>query len=198
MLARDVRVLEDAVAFLRAPEGRAGGVQDVAAVVHGHDGAGVHVGGVGAALGLRLLGLGRRVDHRVALLALRGLGALALRRADQAGLDPELAEAQAIVLVEADDGAGQKVVLVAASVLEQVSAQLLGQRGLVVLEAAVVVGGQPDRVFVRHVDPRHRGGLVGVHLLRELSRDLDRLHAGAEGAAEHAFDEALYACFKVA
>ena len=132
------------------------------------------------------------------VLALGRLGALALRRAHEAGLDPELAEPQALVLVEPDDGPGQQVVLVAARVLEQVGAQLLRERGLVVLEAPVVVGGEPDRVLVRHVDARDRGGLVGVHLLRELARDLDRLHAGAEGAAEHAFDEALYAGFKVA
>ena len=86
----------------------------------------------------------------------------------------------------------------AAGVLEQVRAQLLRERGLVVLEALVVVGREPDRVLVRHVDARDRGGLVRVHLLRELARDLDRLHAGAEGAAEHAFDEALEAGFEVA
>jgi hypothetical protein len=39
---------------------------------------------------------------------------------------------------------------------------------------------------------------VRVHLLGELARDLDRLHAGAEGAAEHALDEALDTSFKVA
>jgi len=39
---------------------------------------------------------------------------------------------------------------------------------------------------------------VRVHLLGELARDLHRLHAGAEGAAEHALDEALNASFKVA
>jgi hypothetical protein len=39
---------------------------------------------------------------------------------------------------------------------------------------------------------------VGVHLLRELARDLHRLHAGAEGAAENAFYEALYPGFEVA
>jgi hypothetical protein len=39
---------------------------------------------------------------------------------------------------------------------------------------------------------------VSVHLLGELSRDLHRLHAGAEGAAEHALDETLNSSFKVA
>jgi hypothetical protein len=39
---------------------------------------------------------------------------------------------------------------------------------------------------------------VGVHLLRELARDLHRLHAGAEGAAENAFDETLNTGFEVA
>jgi hypothetical protein len=39
---------------------------------------------------------------------------------------------------------------------------------------------------------------VGVHLLGELAGDLDRLHAGAEGTAEDAFDETLNAGFEVA
>jgi hypothetical protein len=39
---------------------------------------------------------------------------------------------------------------------------------------------------------------VSVHLLRQLARDLDRLHAGAEGAAEDALDEALDPGFQVA
>jgi len=87
---------------------------------------------------------------------------------------------------------------VVTSVLEQVTAQLLGQRGLVVLEALIVVRAEPDRVLVGHVDALNRGGLVRIHLLGELARDLHRLDAGAEGTAEHAFDEALDASFKVA
>jgi hypothetical protein len=39
---------------------------------------------------------------------------------------------------------------------------------------------------------------VRVHLLGQLARDLDRLYAGAEGAAEDAFDETLNAGFEVA
>ena len=134
----------------------------------------------------------------MAVLALLRLGALALRRADQPGLDPELAEPEALVLVEVDDRPGEQVVVVVAGVLEQVAAELLGERGLVVLEALVVVGAEPDRVLVGHVDPLDRRRLVGVHLLGELAGDLHRLHAGAEGAAEDALDEALYAGFKVA
>ena len=85
-----------------------------------------------------------------------------------------------------------------AGVLEQMPAELLGERGLVVLEALVVVRAEPDGVLVGHVDALHRGRLVGVHLLGELAGDLDRLDAGAEGTAEHALDEALNASFKVA
>jgi len=87
---------------------------------------------------------------------------------------------------------------VVAGVLEQVAAQLLGERCLVVLETLLVLRCEPDRVLVRHVDPLDRGRLVGVHLLGELARDLHRLHAGAEGAGEDAFDEALDPGFKVA
>src|SRR5215207_718563 len=78
------------------------------------------------------------------------------------------------------------------------SAELLGERGLVVLEPLVVVWAEPHRVLVRHVNTLDGRCLVRVHLLGELARDLDWLHAGAEGTAEHAFDEALDAGFKVA
>jgi hypothetical protein len=87
---------------------------------------------------------------------------------------------------------------VAAGVLEQVRAQFLLEGGLVVLEAPVVIGRQPHRVLVGDVDPGYRGGLVRVHLLGELSRDLDRLNAGAEGAAEDPLDEAFETRFEVA
>jgi hypothetical protein len=82
--------------------------------------------------------------------------------------------------------------------LEEMPAELLGERGLVVLEAPVILRAKPDRVLVGHVDPLHGGGLVRIHLLGELPGDLDRLHARAEGAAEDALDEALYPGFKVA
>jgi hypothetical protein len=32
---------------------------------------------------------------------------------------------------------------------------------------------------------------MGVHLLRQLARDLDRLHLRGEGTAEHPLDEVL-------
>jgi hypothetical protein len=38
---------------------------------------------------------------------------------------------------------------------------------------------------------------VGVHLLRELARDLDRLDLRREGAAEDSLDEAFDARFEV-
>jgi len=38
---------------------------------------------------------------------------------------------------------------------------------------------------------------VGVHLLGQLARDLDRLDLRREGTAEDAFDEALDARFQV-
>jgi hypothetical protein len=97
-----------------------------------------------------------------------------------------------------DHGPGEQIVVVVAGMLEQVAAELLGERGLVVLEPLVVVGAEPDGVLVGNVDALHRGGLMRVHLLRELARDLHRLHAGAEGAAEHPFDKTLYSRFKVA
>ncbi len=79
------------------------------------------------------------VDHRVALLALRRRLAFALRRLDQAGLDAELAEAQALVDLQAHLGAGEEREVVPASVLEEVRGELLLERALVALEALVVL-----------------------------------------------------------
>jgi hypothetical protein len=39
---------------------------------------------------------------------------------------------------------------------------------------------------------------VGVHLLGQLAGELDRLHLGAEGAAEDPLDEAFDATLEVA
>ena len=55
-------------------------------------------------------------------------------RLDQAGLDPELAEAQALVGLELDRRPGQQVVAAAAGVVEQVAGELLLERALVALE----------------------------------------------------------------
>src|SRR5690606_19347030 len=43
----------------------------------------------------------------------------------------------------------------------------------------------------------NRGGAVGVHLLRELARDLDGLHLRGKRTREDAFNEALDPCFEV-
>ena len=134
----------------------------------------------------------------MAVLALGRLGTLALRWAHETGLDAEFAEPQPVVGIQLDHGAREQVVVVMAGVLQQVAAELLCELGLVVLEALLVLGTEPDRVLVGNVDPLHRGGLVRVHLLGELPRDLHRLHAGAEGATEDAFDEALDSGFEVA
>ena len=81
----------------------------------------------------------------MAVLTLLRLGALALGRAHQPRLDAELAEAQPLVLIQIDDGPSEPVVVVVTGVLEQVTAELLGERGLVVLEALIVVRGEPGR-----------------------------------------------------
>ena len=49
-----------------------------------------------------------------------------------------------------------------------------------------------------HVDAGDPGGLVGVHLLGQLAGEFDRLHLGAEGAAEDPLDEAFDATLEVA
>ena len=124
--------------------------------------------------------------------------ALARRRLHQPRLDPELAEPQALVGLKLDRRAGEQVVVAAARVLEQVAGELLLERALVALERSRSWRREPDRVLVGHVDARDRGGLVGVHLLGELAGELDRLHLGAEGTAEHPLDEAFDPGFKVA
>ena len=127
----------------------------------------------------------------MALLALdRGL-ALVGGGLDQPRLDPELAQPQPLVGLEGDGRAGQQVVAAPARVLQQVARELLLERALVALEAGAVLAREVDRVLVGDVDPRHPGGLVGVHLLGQFAGQLDRLDLRAEGAAEDPLDEAF-------
>ena len=117
--------------------------------------------------------------------------ALVRGRLHQPGLDPELAQPQPLVGVEVDRGPGQQVVAAPPRVLQQVAGELLLERALVAFELAAVLLGEEDRVLVGDVDALHRGGLVGVHFLRQFARQFDRLHLGAEGAAEDPLDEAF-------
>ena len=95
-------------------------------------------------------------------------------------------------------GPGQQVVAAAARVLEQVAGELLLERALVALQLAAVLLGEVDGVLVGDVDAGDPGGLVGVHLLGQLAGEFDRLHLGAEGAAEDPLDEAFDATLEVA
>ena len=94
-------------------------------------------------------------------------------------------------MLELDRGPGQQVVAAAARVLQQVAGQLLLERALVALQLGAVLLGEVDRVLVGDVDARDRGRLVGVHFLGQLAGQFDRLHLGAEGAAEDPLDEAF-------
>jgi hypothetical protein len=134
----------------------------------------------------------------VAVLSLLRLGTLPLRGSHQTGLDTELAQPQALVLVQVNHRTRQQVVIMVSGMLEQMPTELLCERRLVVLEALVVVGTEPDGVLVGNVNPLDGRRLVGIHLLGELPCDLHGLHAGAEGAAEDTFDETLNAGFEVA
>src|SRR5450756_2263032 len=59
-----------------------------------------------------------------------------------------------------------------------------------------VVGlAQEDVELVGHVHVGNADGLVVAHLLGELVRELDRLHAGLEGAPEAALDKAFQFLF---
>ena len=134
--AGDVGVGEHALGLLGAADRRPRALQHVAAVLERDDGAGRDHRFrplLGTRPAARCL-LHRRVDHRVALLPLARRLALAGRRLDQPRLDPELAEAQALVGLELDRGPGQQVVVAPPRVLEQVAGELLLQRALVALE----------------------------------------------------------------
>ena len=134
----------------------------------------------------------------MALLPLARRLALVDRRLDQPCLDPELAEAQALVGLELDRRAGQQIVVAPPGVLEQVTGELLLERALVALQLDPVLARQVDGVLVGDVDARDARRLVGVHLLGELAGELDRLHLGAEGAAEDPLDKAFDPTLKVA
>ena len=134
----------------------------------------------------------------MALLALGRAPPLARRRLHQPRLDPELAEAEPLVGLELDLGTGQQVVAAAAGVLEQVTGELLLERALIALEPVAVPAREEDRVLVRDIDALTTGGLVRVHFLGQPAGELDRLHLGAEGAAEDPLDEAFDPTLEVA
>ena len=150
----------------------------------------------GSALHAELLGgdcfrLGRRgpVDARRAGLDFglgRLLGELAL---DHPVGDAEEAYLEVLVRPEGHLRARQELVALSPSVLGQVLLELLDERGLVALELVAVLRRQVDDVLVRGVDLRDGDHLVVVHLLRQLPRELDRLHVATEGAPEGAFEE---------
>ena len=94
-------------------------------------------------------------------------------------------------VLELDRGPGQQVVAAAPGVLQQVAGELLLERALVALELGAVLLGEEDRVLVGDVDALDRGGLVRVHFLGQFAGQFDRLHLGAEGAAEDPLDEAF-------
>jgi len=73
-------------------------------------------------------------------------------------------------------------------VLGQVRAELDPQRRLVLREALAILGRQVDRVLRR--DERATAGLdlAVLELLRELARDLDRLHGHANDPADGSVD----------
>ena len=195
MTARDVRILDLDVALARAPEHHS-------TLAHVHRAAvpGEHRDlPLEAELGRRR-GLGRLrrrfrlVDHRRArldLLLRLAVGTLGPPRLDHARRDPELAYGQVVVGLEQYAGRRQQRVVLALGVLADVLLELRLQGGLVPLELLAVGGREVDRVFVRHVDARHGDRLVVVHLLRELARELHRLHVRPEGTPEDALEERL-------
>src|SRR5665809_120805 len=115
--ARDVRVPENAVALPGAPEDRDRAIQDVAAIVEGHDRTRVHQASA-------------RLTAALLTPPLLWLLALTRGRLDEPGLNPELAEPQAVVVLERDLGPREQRIVAPARVLEEVPRELLGERGL--------------------------------------------------------------------
>src|SRR4051812_7691420 len=121
MAARDVGVAKHAFTLLRAADRCLRALEHVAAIPERDDRPRGHQTRLGAAPGPALARFAlahRRVDHRVALLALAGALTLALGRLDEAGLDAELAEPQPLVGLELDLGTGQQVIAAPPGVLE--------------------------------------------------------------------------------
>ncbi len=110
--------------------------------------------------------------------------------ADEAGLDAELAEAQALVGAELDLRARDEREPLAARVLEQVGAELVDDLALHAGEALAVLGGEEDGVLVGHVRARDRHRAVLVHLLGQPAGQLDRADLGLEDASERPLDQA--------
>ena len=133
----------------------------------------------------------------MAEVRLRGLAVLVLRRPHEHRLDAELSEAQPFVGVELHRRAGYQGEPLVAGVLEQVVGELLGQPVLVALELLAVLGREVDVVLIRDVRAGNGDGLVVLHLLRELARDLDRLDARLERPAEGALEQPLELRFQV-
>ena len=134
---------------------------------------------------------GGAVHHRPAALFRGCRGRLGLLVGlDDPGLDPKLPESQPIVRLELDRRAGEHHQPLAASVLEQISGQLAGQRVLVVGEALTVARGKVHAVLVGDVCPGDRERFVLLHLAGQFPGDLHWAHLGPEGTAEGAFDQA--------
>ena len=93
-------------------------------------------------------------------------------------------------------GPVQRVVAAPARMLEEVAGELLLERALV---ASSGFGpGSRGRPCTRSArTPARTRSLVGVRCLRQAASELDRLHLGAEGAAEHPLDEAFDATLEV-
>ena len=147
--ARHVRVAQDDVAFAAAPDHRAAGRDHEAPPLGLQDRA---ARAIGARLGQRLLrALGRRVDHRVAVVGLLGRLGLVPIHAHEPRLDAELAEVQPIVGAELDHRSRDEREALAARMLEQVGAQLVDHLVLDAFVALAVLGRQPDRVLIRDI-----------------------------------------------
>ena len=114
------------------------------------------------------------------------------------GRDAEGAGRELVGGLERHAWTGAHAVALAPHVLGQVGAELDAQRRLVLGEALAILRRQVDRVLRGHERAAAGLDLAVLELLRELARDLDRLHGHANHPADGAVDDVLDAAFDAA
>src|SRR5579884_826862 len=188
VLARHVRIAQHHIALAAATERHAGGSDHEPLAVEQQQ----------SCLNTAARLLHQRIGHPLrdaveqspTRHVVRRLPSRQRRRLDNAQLDPEFAQPEALVGLKLDHRPRQQRQPLAPRILEQITGELGRQRVLVIREPGAIARRQEHLVLVGDVRSRNREMLVFLHLPREPSGDFDRTHLGAKDTAEGAFDEA--------